>query len=289
MSMEEREALGLNEALGQLADIIQGVKRLVSDAESTVEQSAAAVPTLRGLAEEAERLAAQVAGLQMRSQISETIIDAQEQERHRLARELHDGPAQALANIVLRAEICQKLLAEGRPEVEQELDQMKILVRESLRELRKIIFDLRPMTLDALGLVPTLKRYFENTQQYGGPPVYLHTEGSPQRLPSAIEVAAFRTIQEAVNNARRHAQASRIDVTLRFMPDSLQVTVVDDGIGFEVDEVWRELKDRASFGLIGMHERIELLSGEFSIESAVEKGSTVRFCLPTSSASPLNT
>lgn len=211
----------------------------------------------------------------------EALIRAREEERYRLAREIHDGPAQALANIVLRAEVCERLLAAGRPEALQEVAQLKLLVKESLREVRRIIYDLRPLTLDELGLVPTLEGYFDYMRDRYGTPVFLHVVGEREtRLYPAVEVAVFRTVQEAVNNAWKHAQASRIDVTLVFDPDFVAATVQDDGVGFNVEQVVAALATRRSYGLLDMRERIQLLGGEFAIESSEEKGTTVRFRVP---------
>lgn len=210
----------------------------------------------------------------------ERLIRAREEERYRLAREIHDGPAQALANIILRAEVCERLLAAGRAEAAQELSQLKLLVKESLREVRKIIYDLRPLTLDELGLIPTLEGYFDYMRDHYGTPVALHVNAcEEERLHPALEVTIFRTVQEAVNNAWKHAQASRIDVFIEFAPDTIGVRVVDDGVGFDVESVVAELAARRSFGLQGMKERIELLHGEFSIESSGE-GTAVRFTVP---------
>lgn len=215
------------------------------------------------------------------SSVGERIIRAREDERHRLAREIHDGPAQALANIVLRAEVCERLFAAGRPEATQELSQLKLLVKESLREVRKIIYDLRPMTLDELGLVPTLERYFDYMRDHNGTPVKFTVTGPAQQaIHPAVEVALFRTVQEAVNNAWRHAQATQIDVTFQFVDEAVEVTVADNGIGFDVPRILSELKTRRSFGLQGMRERIELLQGEFQVESVVDQGTVIRFRVP---------
>lgn len=213
--------------------------------------------------------------------LGERIIRAREDERYRLAREIHDGPAQSLANIVLRAEVCERLLEAGRPEAKQEVSQLKLLVREALREVRRIIYDLRPGALAELGLVPTLQGYFEYMREHNGTEVELQVEGNfDVRLPSTLEVGLFRTVQEAVTNAWRHAQADRIAVHFRFEPERVNVTVSDDGIGFDVQTVLAELHRRSSFGLTGMRERVELLGGELRIESAPERGTTVYISVP---------
>ncbi len=252
----------------------------------------AAIEQVRQMADEAEgslsslqRSFGEVAGhwesMKARHKIGERVIKAQEEERRRVAREIHDGPAQAMANVVLRTEICERLLKAGRTEVHQELDQLKMLVKGTLRELRQIIFDLRPMALDDLGLVPTLNRYLENLRQHHGVPVSLGVSGPECRLDPTHEVAIFRVVQESVNNARRHAQASCIQVQIEFAADdNVAIIIEDDGVGFDMEELTAEWINRESFGLMGMKERIELLDGEMNVTSVPGKGTRIVATLP---------
>lgn len=215
-----------------------------------------------------------------RYRVGERIIQAQEDERVHLAREMHDGPAQSMANVVMRVEICEKLLAANRPEIVQELSQLKMLVKESLREVRKIILDLRPMSLGDVGLVPSLQRYFDNLKEQEGETIHFKVNGEPRRLVSALEVAVFRMIQEAVNNARKHAQASQVEVELEYGSAWIQAIVRDDGIGFDVQLVEQARLHNQSFGLVGMRERVELLDGQFTVASQLGAGTTVTARLP---------
>jgi two-component system sensor histidine kinase DegS len=217
--------------------------------------------------------------VQDRYLVGERIIKAQEDERQRVAREIHDGPAQSMANAVLRVEICERLLAAGRPEVTHELSQLKMLAKESLREIRKIIFNLRPMALDDLGLIPTLHRFFENLSELDGTKVELEVVGKEYRLSSTMEVTLFRMIQEAVNNARKHAQAGIIKVTIGYASDKITASVYDDGIGFDIEAVQRVWHERQSFGLMSMRERIQLLNGEFEVRSDTNGGGTTVFAV----------
>jgi two-component system sensor histidine kinase DegS len=212
--------------------------------------------------------------------VGDRIIQAQEDERRHLAREMHDGPAQSMANLVMRVEICERLLAAKRPEVMQELSQLKMLVKESLREVRQIIFDLHPMSLDTLGLVPSMQRYFDNLQEREGEAIHFRVTGQIRSLPATMEVALFRMIQEAVSNARKHAQATQIRVQLGFSDGYVSASVTDDGVGFDVHLVEEGRIHHQSFGLIGMRERAVLLAGELSVESQLGVGTTVRICLP---------
>ena len=271
----ERE---LRKKRDELERSLVNLGKMVEKAENMVSQVSVAMEYLAG---SVERIANQWEGIKARYQIGERVIRAQEEERRRVAREIHDGPAQAMANVVLRAEICERLYLAGREEVTQELAQLKVLVKESLRELRRIIFNLRPMALDDLGLVPTLNRYLENLREQEGTPVRLAVAGREVRLPSAVEVAVFRMVQEAVNNARKHAQASRIQVGIQFVEGEAVVIVVeDDGIGFDMEALKQEWVNRESFGLMSMKERIELLGGEFEVTSAPGRGTRIVARLP---------
>lgn len=255
-----------------LAQSSASLARMGERAEAMAAQASAAVELLGG---NLTQLTSQLEGMRVRHQIGERVIRAQEEERRRVAREIHDGPAQAMANVVLRAEICERLFAEGRKETAQELSQLKDLVKDSLRELRKIIFDLRPMALDDLGLVPTLYRYLTNLREHEGVPVYLELAGKEVRLPPAVEVALFRLAQEAVNNARKHAQARRIDLRLDFGGSGVTLSVADNGVGFDLAAMQAECGDRESFGLMSMKERIDLVDGEFAVTSEPGRGTRI--------------
>lgn len=272
LSVEREREAALRRRRDELERGLRAIQSMIQRAENLVGNVNMALKMLTG---NMDRLTGELEGLRARFQIGEHVIRAQEEERRRVAREIHDGPAQAMANVVLRAEICERLLAAGRAEVTQELAQLKQLVKESLREVRKIIFNLRPMALDDLGLVPTLHRYLENLREQEAIPVELKVSGREQRLHSAIEVAVFRLIQEAVNNARRHAQATAIDVRLTFGPTHLIVNVEDNGVGFDPEEVYRSWANRESFGIMSMRERIELLDGEFKLKSEVGRGTLI--------------
>lgn len=208
------------------------------------------------------------------------IIMAQEEERKRVAREIHDGPAQSFANVVMRAEFCIKLLDKEPTKVRDELYRLIDLVQKNLQDVRKIIFDLRPMVLDDLGLVPAIKRYTEEyLKEYG---IYTDTTvaGSERRLDSSLEVALFRVIQESLTNVKKHSDAKRVMVKIEFLPNRVNVIVKDDGCGFDKEKTMLQ-KQGSGFGLIGMRERIQLLKGKFEIKTAPSKGTEVFISLPT--------
>jgi len=220
--------------------------------------------------------------LQQAQQMALSIIKAQEEERKRVAREIHDGPAQSMANIVMRAEFCLKLLDMDPGRVRNELIALQDLVRLSLTDVRKIIFDLRPMVLDDLGLAPALHRYLADyKEQYG-----LHIEflffGQQRRLDSSIEVALFRIIQETISNIRKHAKAKSAMVKMELLSNKVNIHIKDDGRGFDLDKVMAD-KNRDGYGLVGMRERVQLLEGEMNITTAPGRGTSINISVPVDS------
>ena len=207
------------------------------------------------------------------------IIQAQEEERKRVAREIHDGPAQSMANVVLRTEVCDRLIETDREAARQELQDLRDTVKTSLQDVRRIIFDLRPMALDDLGLVPALSRYLETLKERHGMDIGIKCSGYKKRLNSIIEVAVFRVVQEAVQNTIKHANAAKIEVQLEIDTQRIVVAVIDDGVGFEAEKCLKEPRPD-SYGLLGMKERLDILGGQLSIKSYLGGGTEVLAILP---------
>ncbi|CAM3521546.1 histidine kinase [Brevibacillus invocatus] len=206
------------------------------------------------------------------------VIQAQEEERKRVAREIHDGPAQSMANVVLRSEIVERMLKNERIlEAQMELHELKEMVRMSLADVRRIIFDLRPMALDDLGLVPTLQKYIRTCEERIETTIDLVVFGVEPPLRSSVKAAIFRLVQECLNNVEKHANANTVQVKLEFLQESLRLVVKDDGIGFNLDE---RMATGGSFGLLGMNERTQLLEGEIEVQSAPGEGTKVLFQIP---------
>lgn len=205
------------------------------------------------------------------------IIEAQEEERKRLSREIHDGPAQMMANVLLRSDLIDRTFREKGPEPAfQEITSLKEMVRDALTEVRRIIYDLRPMALDDLGLVPTLKKYIDTTEDYNkGTRLNFQSDGKEVRLPSNYETAIFRLVQEAITNAIRHGKASEIEVKVEWLEKQVTIIVKDNGSGFD-----KSIVKSQSFGLIGMKERIELINGDFLINSSPGNGALLMFQIP---------
>lgn len=208
------------------------------------------------------------------------IIDAQEHERLHLANQLHDGPAQSLTNLILQAEICERLFDSDPLRARTELTELKNAVSGTFQKVREFIFDLRPMMLDDLGLNPTLKKSIEDFEQKTGIACNLTVTGSDQRLPPHTEVTVFRAIQHLLSNVKKHAQATHIQVSLTIEDGKATVVVEDDGSGFDVNDAMYSSQQRKTIGLSSMQEQIEMLGGQFNIDSAVGKGTRIDFWLP---------
>lgn len=251
----------------------QKMRKTAEKAEKLVTQVGVAISylnsSIQNIWEELEKL-------QQQQQIGYAIIRAQEEERRRIARGIHDGPAQSLANLVLRAEYCEQLL-DKRPELlKQELQSLKQFARSNLEDIRKIIFDLRPMDLDDLGLIPAIQRYatdFSVTHQI---PVEVVVMGDQRRFSSAMEVALFRIVQEALTNIRKHARATQARIMIEVTPLNVTLVVKDNGIGFNVDEP----PDHECFGLRGMKEWVAFLRGHIKIASQPGEGTTINVKIP---------
>ena len=209
----------------------------------------------------------------------ERVINAQEEERRKLSRQIHDGPAQALANFILQTEIAMRLFERDPDQAKEELGNLKSASEATFSQVRDFIFDLRPMMLDDLGLVPTARRYTEAFQDKTGLDISLVVTGSERRLESHLEVLTFRALQEILGNIRDHAQATQVKVLLDMDPQQLRVTIEDNGRGFDTTSLEStEMKDR---GLLGLQERLSMVDGALEIESTVGEGTHIQFSIPT--------
>lgn len=214
---------------------------------------------------------------QLNHDYSLRIIEAQEEERKRLSREIHDGPAQMMANVLLRSDLIERTYREkGAEQAFREISSLKEMVRHALTEVRRIIYDLRPMALDDLGLIPTLRKYLDTTGDYNpGIILTFESNGTERRLPSSYETSIFRLVQEAISNAVRHGKATAIEVKLEWLKEHVSIIVSDNGTGFD-----QSIVKNQSFGLIGMKERIELIKGDFIINSSLGEGTILMFQIP---------
>lgn len=207
-------------------------------------------------------------------------IEAQEQERQRLAQQMHDGPAQSLTNLILQAEIVQRLFEINPERARAELGNLKTSANVTFQRVREFIFGLRPMMLDDLGLIPTLRRYTQTFEGKTKLPVTLTLNGD-RKLSSYVEVTVFRTVQELLSNITLHANATSAQVGVDLNAEPVVITVQDDGTGFDVNEVLGRLRARGMSGLVTLEKRVEMLGGKIVYQSGSGKGTHVRVEIPS--------
>jgi two-component system sensor histidine kinase DegS len=208
----------------------------------------------------------QMAGIEM-------IVNAQEAERQRLSRQMHDGPAQALSNFILQTEIAMRLLDVDPAQARNELGDLKTSAMSTFQKVRNFIFELRPMMLDDLGLVPTLRKYADAFKEQTGLDVSVTVTGTERRLESYLEVMVFRAVQELLGNTARHSQATMVKVQVDLGNDLLRISVDDNGKGFDPETV----SESTNLGLKLIRERAEMLGGTFEIDSAPGSGARISF------------
>jgi len=208
------------------------------------------------------------------------IIEAQERERQRLSRQMHDGPAQALTNLILQAEICERLFDTDADRARGELVNLKTAVAGTFQKVKGFILNLRPMMLDDLGVVPTLRRYVDGFAENNEVITNLTITGKERRLESHKEVTIFRLTQELLNNAVEYAHATSVQISLDLGDELVRVSVEDNGSGFELSEALTT-PDADRLGLAMMRERVEMLGGRINFDSSVGRGTKVSFDLPT--------
>jgi two-component system sensor histidine kinase UhpB len=198
------------------------------------------------------------------------ILRAQEEERRRIARELHDEAAQSITSLLVRLRLLERA---GAPEVaQQRVQELRELTMLALDDVRRIAVELRPSVLDDLGLVAALRAHVDAVNAAGGVAIGLAVAGMDGRLPPEVELALYRVAQEAITNARRHAQASRAAVRLIRDGAHVVLEVTDDGVGFDPAAVQA---GRGGLGLAGMRERLALIGGDLALRSAPGRGTTV--------------
>jgi two-component system sensor histidine kinase DegS len=208
------------------------------------------------------------------------VIEAQETEKQRLARLMHDGPAQLLTNVILQAEICQRLLETDPKRAREELDNLKAEVNKTFQRTRMLIADLRPMMLDDLGLIPTLRRYVRMWSEEHEIEAEFVSASREHRLPSHAEVTVFRVVQEVLENVERHANATHVQVTLHLDGDTARTIIEDDGTGFDVEEALAKADERKTIGLALIRDRAHMLGGTLDITSSPDSGTRVVLDIP---------
>jgi signal transduction histidine kinase len=216
----------------------------------------------------------------LRHELLSHTVQAQEEERARIARELHDETAQVLSAFSLDLATLRKS-ASNNPKYSRVVDRLQALSKQMSQGLYRLVHDLRPAQLDDLGLIPAIQ-YLKDSNASQGLDVSMEVLGQSRRVDSIKETVLFRVVQEALNNVLRHAQTSQVRVMVQFQTDEIIVRVIDNGIGFNPD---LPLVPPHGWGLAGMRERVDLIGGELQIISAPSKGTIVEVTVPDMSAS----
>ena len=211
------------------------------------------------------------------------IIKAQEDERLRVSREIHDGPAQEMANLIYQASICERLVDTRPEEAKAGLQELRRQIRTCLADVRQIIFDMRPMSLDDLGLVPALRQLVSKLEERKILKTDFQVNGKERALEKHVEVTLFRIIQEGLNNIHRHAGVSEGRLRLLFSPNDLSILISDEGRGFdmaETEEMRKSGTGNGHFGILGMEERAKLIGASLNVISNPGEGTKIHVKLP---------
>lgn len=213
---------------------------------------------------------------------STKLLETQEMDRNRISRDLHDSTVQSLTSLGHKMEYCSKLIDRDPVKVKLELQTMIDLNKEIINDMREIIYDLRPMSLNNIGLVSTVEAYCLHLRRVDNLDAVLKIEGEEQNLTSIVSVTLYRIIQEACNNAVRHSKAKKVSIRIVYSEHNIELSIEDNGIGFDMKQVEERAKEDTlhGFGLSTMKERARLLSGSISINTKPGEGTKIHVCVP---------
>lgn len=218
----------------------------------------------------------------LRGQLLNRVINAQEEERKRIARELHDEYGQTLTGLILTLEMVEHATSARQTKLREKLEKARSLVLRSMDDLRRLTLDLRPTALDDLGLIPAIRAHIESYLKSAGIRVEFESTGinEDKRLAPAIEITLFRIIQEASNNVIKHAEARNVRIKLEGKGGKIKIIMEDDGKGFDVTAFYKSKIGVQSLGLLGIQERATLLGGTFNVKSKVGQGTRITVDIP---------
>ncbi|MDP2919354.1 MAG: histidine kinase [Dehalococcoidia bacterium] len=217
---------------------------------------------------------------ELRGQLLNSVIDAQEQERRRIARELHDEYGQTLTGLIMSIEAVEDKLPPDQSRLKERLTATKTVVAHALDEMRRLILDLRPPSLDELGLVTAIKTYAQRHLADLDINLKFESHNISGRFPPTLEVTVFRIVQEALHNVAKHAHARNVSIRLSVDGDKMIAVVEDDGHGFNTDVVFRSGGRGHAWGLIGIRERAALMGGKFELDSKIGRGTRLEVEIP---------
>jgi signal transduction histidine kinase len=273
--------LGIRQIVQPLRALADRAADLAGGRYEAIEQPVGGISEIRHLQAELATMARQVQAAQKSLRtFASAVTRGQEDERRRLARELHDQSVQALIALDQRVQLVQRSATKTAPELDERLAELRQMIAGLLTDVRRVIRALRPIYLEDLGLLPALEMLTRDLEQTGAVQASFTTEGKPVRLPAEREIAVYRVAQEALSNVARHAQARTVRVSAVFAGAGFVLRVQDDGQGFGVPGQTTDLASAGHYGLLGMRERAELAGGRLRLSSQSGGGTTVEFHLP---------
>jgi signal transduction histidine kinase len=276
---------GLRYVVRPLQALDRQTTRLAWGDFSAASEPVGGVQEIEDLRRTLESMADQIRRYQtgMRDYIA-AVTMAQEEERKRLARELHDETVQSLIALGHRVEMAQKAIDKDPARARQRLAELRALAGDIQAEVRRFSRALRPLYLEDLGFVPALEMLAQEMAQTSGLRISIEVEGEMRRLPPDLELTAYRIVQEGLNNVVRHAEAQTVRLTVTFAPHGLTLCVRDDGHGFEPPISPADLAHQGHFGLMGIRERALLCGGQMHVQSRPGEGTILEVFLPLKDA-----
>ncbi|MDD2510707.1 MAG: sensor histidine kinase [Syntrophomonas sp.] len=253
---------------------IKQFKAIALKADGFLGSTGVALKILQG---NVERIGESIEEFQRQQQIGMWIIESQEAERRKIARELHDGPAQNLVSILIRLDLIARLGYEEKEKISDEVSSIKDMARESLADVRSIMFDLKPLLVHGDSFCQTLREFFSEYEARYNFTTDLVIMGEDRNYDFSMETALFRLIQEAITNVKKHAGVNHAMVKIENMDKFLRLVIKDEGRGFSVEGV---RANKESYGIIGMKERVEIFGGEIDIISSPGSGTQVIVKIP---------
>ena len=275
--MKEQEEQTLRSKRSSLEVNLKQAEEILKSAEKLIGQVSVAMNFLSGELGQASMVDEDIS-----FEFGVSLLEALEAEKRKISREIHDGPAQSLANIVLKTDIAKAVLRQDLNKGFAELDELKETVRDTLREIRHIIYELRPAPLEHKSLTFAVEGLIQEFKKYAACEVDFKATVERADVQTSMQIAVYRLIQESLNNIKKHAQAKHVKILLEYSPNFVVVKITDDGKGFEVSEIFADNIMGNSYGLKGMKERIEQIHGVFKCDSQVGSGTKITFRVPVS-------
>lgn len=266
----------LKEVQKNITDDLENVQREISDLNCKIDEINSVIKVVR----EDKSLSNDISN-EYTADSRFMILETQEKERQRIARDLHDSTVQNLTSLVHKSELCMKLLDVDPIRCRLELSSLSKILREVIEETRSMIYDLRPMSFDDIGFDVTIEKYLDKLKSNSLINFFYKIEGDSYKINNVVALTLLRIIQEACNNSVKHAKAENVYVSLKYEKDRLVLSIVDDGVGFDTSTLPQVSRDNNSgFGISMMKERVYLLSGTIEIQSEIGKECKVLIEIP---------